>query len=66
MLSGAIVFLTFGVEAVIFCALFATFVAPFFAIAVLGPDRRKSALLLLSRPMFAPRVRADPNPSSRP
>jgi hypothetical protein len=40
MLSGAIAFLTVGVEAVIFCALFATFVAPFFAIAVLGPDRR--------------------------
>ena len=40
MLSGAIAFLTFGVEAVIFCALFATYVAPFFAIAVLGPDRR--------------------------
>ena len=43
MLSGAIAFLTFGVESVIFCALFATFVAPFFAIAVLGPDRRVSA-----------------------
>jgi hypothetical protein len=56
MLSGVIVFLTFGVEAVIFCALFATFVAPFFAIAVLGPDRRKSALQRLSRPMLATRV----------
>jgi len=40
MLSGAIAFLTFGVEAIIFCALFATFVAPFFATAVLGPERR--------------------------
>jgi hypothetical protein len=56
MLSGAIAFLTLGVEAVIFCALFATFVAPLFAIAVLGPDRRKSALQLLSRPMLVPRV----------
>jgi len=28
------------VEAIIFCALFATFVAPFFATAVLGPERR--------------------------
>jgi hypothetical protein len=44
MLSGLIAFLTFGVEAFVFCALFATFVAPFFAIAVLGPDRRGSAL----------------------
>jgi hypothetical protein len=43
MLSGVIAFLTFGVETVAFCALFATFVAPFFAIAVLGPDRRVSA-----------------------
>ena len=48
MLSGVIAFLTFGVEAVIFCALFATFVAPFFAIAVLGPDRRWPA----PRPSF--------------
>jgi hypothetical protein len=56
MLSGAIAFLTFGLEAVIFCALFATFVAPLFAVAVLGPDRRKSALQLLSRPMLAPHV----------
>jgi hypothetical protein len=40
MLSGAIAFLTFGVEAIIFCALFATFVAPLFATAVLGPERR--------------------------
>ena len=43
MLSGVIAFLTFGVEAVVFCALFATFVAPFFAIAVLGPNRRRFA-----------------------
>jgi len=41
MLSGAIAFLTFGVEGVTFCALFATFVAPFFAIAVLGPHRQR-------------------------
>jgi hypothetical protein len=43
MLSGVIAFLTFGVETIVFCALFATFVAPFFAITVLGPDRRVSA-----------------------
>jgi hypothetical protein len=40
MISGAIGFLTVGLEAMVFGALFATFVAPFFAIAVLGPNRR--------------------------
>jgi hypothetical protein len=40
-LSGLIHFLTFGVEIMVFCALFATHVAPVFAIPVLGPDRRK-------------------------
>ncbi len=50
MLSGAIAFLTFGVEAVVFCALFATYVAPFFAIAVLGPKRRRFA----PQPSFRP------------
>ena len=54
MLSGVIAFLTFGVEAVVFCALFATYVAPLFAIAVLGPVRRVSA----PRPSF----RNAPNP----
>jgi hypothetical protein len=54
MLSGAIAFLTFGVEAVIFCALFATYVAPFFAIAVLGPNKASHAL--------QPSFRNAPNP----
>ena len=40
MLSGLIHFFTFGAEIFVFCALFATWVAPIFAIAVLGPDRR--------------------------
>ena len=54
MLSGAIAFLTFGVEAVVFCALFATYVAPFFAIAVLGPNKASHAL--------QPSFRNAPNP----
>src|SRR6185437_161455 len=41
-LSGLIHFLTFGIEALIFCALFATYVAPYFAIPVIGPDRSKT------------------------
>jgi hypothetical protein len=44
MISGAIYFLTFGLEALVFCALFATFVAPFFAIAVLGPNKASHVL----------------------
>jgi hypothetical protein len=56
MLSGAIWAITFGVEAFVFCALFATFVAPLFAIAVLGPDRRKSPHPIPFRPAPAPRV----------
>ena len=39
MLSGLIGFLTFGVEALLFCAVFATYVAPHFATLVLGPNR---------------------------
>ena len=38
-LNGLIGLMTFGAEAFIFCALFAKWVAPFFAIAVLGPNR---------------------------
>ena len=40
MLTGLIAMMTFGTEAIVFCAFFAAYVAPFFAIAVLGPDRR--------------------------
>jgi hypothetical protein len=58
MLSGAIAFLTLGVETVIFCALFATFVAPLFAIAVLGPDRRN--ILRTMSPANRPAQRLQP------
>jgi hypothetical protein len=44
MLTGLIYFLTYGMEVLVFCALFATFVAPLLAIVVLGPDRRKATL----------------------
>jgi hypothetical protein len=56
MLSGVIAFLAFGVETFVFCALFATFVAPFFAIAVLGPDRRKVLRQLPFRPKITLRT----------
>jgi hypothetical protein len=39
-LNGAIYLLTFQMEAFIFCALFATWVAPTLAVVVLGRDRR--------------------------
>ena len=41
-LSGLIYLLTFGTEILVFCALFAAWVAPFFAIPVLGPDRKNT------------------------
>jgi hypothetical protein len=50
MLSNLIHFLTFDLEAIVFCAIFATYVAPLFAIAVLGRDRRTAA----PRPSFQP------------
>lgn len=56
MISGAIYFLTFGLEALVFCALFATFVAPFFAIAVLGPDRAMPPHRISFRPAPNPRI----------
>lgn len=42
-LTGAISLLTFGMEILIFCACFAAWVAPFFAIPILGSPRRSSA-----------------------
>lgn len=39
-LTGAISLLTFGTEILVFCACFATWVAPFFAIPILGAPRR--------------------------
>ena len=38
-LNGTIVLVTFGVETLVFCAFFARWIAPFFAIAVLGPAK---------------------------
>jgi hypothetical protein len=40
MLTGVIALLTFGTEMLVFCALFATWVAPVLASTVLGPERR--------------------------
>ncbi len=42
-LGGLVRFLTFGVETMVFCAVFATWVAPIFAIPILGSDRRTVA-----------------------
>ena len=39
-ITGVVYLFTFGVEIFAFCAFFATWVAPIFAIPVLGPDRR--------------------------
>ena len=47
-IAGTIVLCTFGLETFIFCALFATYVAPYFAIAALGPERQTTA----SQPVF--------------
>ena len=43
MLSGTIYLMTFSTEAIIFCAFFSAWVAPYFAIAVLGPERQFTA-----------------------
>jgi hypothetical protein len=54
--TGVIHLLTFGVEILVFCAFFATWVAPLFAIALLGPDRRKSQSRISFRPTLTPRI----------
>jgi hypothetical protein len=54
-LAGTVSLVTFGTEIFTFCAIFATWVAPLFAIAVLGPDRRRVVRPLWFRPAFAPR-----------
>ena len=46
-LIGVIHLMTFGLETLVFCAFFATWVAPIFAIPVLGPDRRRAAPISL-------------------
>jgi len=43
-LTGPIYLVTFGAEIYTFCALFATYIAPHFAVVVLGPDRRIGAV----------------------
>jgi hypothetical protein len=58
-ISGLIYFMTFGTEALLFCAFFAKWAAPFLAIPVLGPDRRGAA----SRISFQPSPQ--PNPQGR-
>ena len=40
-ITGVIYLVTFSTEMLLFSAFFATWVAPFFAILVLGPDRRR-------------------------
>jgi hypothetical protein len=55
-ISGLIYFMTFGTEALLFCAFFAKWAAPFFAIPVLGPDRRQAAPQPSFRPRLSPRI----------
>jgi hypothetical protein len=55
-LTSVVYLLTFGAEILIFCALFATWVAPLFAITVLGPDRRRAPRRISFRPALAPRI----------
>lgn len=55
-LTGTIYVLTFGLEALVFCAFFAAWVAPVFAIPVLGPDRRRAAPQPSFQPAPAPRI----------
>jgi hypothetical protein len=55
-LTGLIYLLTFGTEILLFCAFFATWVAPVFAIPILGPDRRKALSGISLQPTLAPRT----------
>lgn len=55
-LTGAISLMTYGTETFIFCAFFATWVAPIFAIAVLGSDRREATRQPSFQPALTPRV----------
>jgi hypothetical protein len=40
MITGLIAIMTFGTEALLFCAFFASRIAPYFSVIVLGPDKR--------------------------
>jgi hypothetical protein len=53
-ITGAIYLLTFGTEIYIFCAIFATWVAPIFAIAVLGRERRGTQRQISFRSSLVP------------
>jgi hypothetical protein len=55
-LAGAIYFLIFQLIAFTFCALFATYIAPSFASAFLGPDRRIVKPPPSFQPAIAPRI----------
>jgi hypothetical protein len=55
-LTGAIYLITFGTAIFVFCALFATWVAPTIAIAVLGKDRRRAPRVPTFQPTLAPRT----------
>jgi hypothetical protein len=59
-LIGTIFLLTFGLEIFLFCAFFATWIAPHFAIAVLGQDRRPVARTVSFRPRALRALRTDP------
>jgi len=39
-IAGTIVLCTFGIEIFVFCAMFATYIAPYIATVALGPDRQ--------------------------
>ena len=54
--SLLIYLLTFGTEIFLFCAIFATYVAPIFAIPILGPDRKRTPRNVSFPPALTPRV----------
>jgi hypothetical protein len=60
-LYGAIYFLTYGMAAFTLCAFFATWVAPTFATAVLGPDRRIRPAQSVLQSAVVPRNPNDPS-----
>jgi hypothetical protein len=49
-LTGVVHLITFGTEILVFCAFFATWVAPVLASTVLGPDRRKAGTQISFQP----------------
>ena len=55
-LTGVVHLITFGSEIFIFCALFATWVAPVLATTVLGPDRRRATSQIALQPTLGPRT----------